>query len=46
MVKVYRGERLVKMDDNGKADPYIKVHLANVEIKTRKIKESLNPIFN
>ena len=46
MVKVYRGERLVKMDDNGKADPYIKVHLGNVEIKTRKIKESLNPIFN
>ena len=46
MIKVFRGERLVKMDDNGKADPYVKIHLGNVDLKTRKVKESLNPVFN
>ena len=46
MIKIFRGEKLVAMDGSGKADPYVKFYLSGLEIRSKTIKETLNPVFN
>lgn len=47
VINVYKGARLVKMDDiGGGADPYVKFDLGGLKIKTDYQKSTLKPVFN
>ena len=47
VIKVYRGDRLVRLDDfGGGADPYVKFDLGGLKIKTDYQKSTLIPVFN
>lgn len=45
-IKIFKGANIVAMDGNNKADPYVKFYLSGLEIKSKTIKETLNPVFN
>ena len=45
-VKVFRGEKLKKMDTFGKADPFVQVEYGSTSTQTTVLKVSLDPVWN
>lgn len=43
--KIYQAQGLVPSDDNGLADPFVKISLANATGQTETVTASLNPIW-
>ena len=43
--KIYQAQGLVPSDDNGLADPYVRIALAGASKETHTVKASLNPIW-
>lgn len=45
-VNVYRAENVSAHDGSGTSDPFIRVSLGGIMIKTKIVEKSLNPVFN
>lgn len=45
-IKVFRGEKLKKMDTFGKTDPYVQIIYAGMEVKSTILKVTLDPVWN
>lgn len=43
--KIYQAQGLVPSDDNGLADPFVKIALGNASLQTETVTASLNPIW-
>ena len=45
LIRIFRGDRIVSMDSNGLADPYIVFDFGGLNIKTDCKRETLKPLF-
>ena len=46
-VSIFRGERIIKLDTFGKgADPYVKLDMGGMKLKSKFVKNSLSPVFS
>ena len=45
-IRVFKGQKLKKMDTFGKCDPYVQVFYGSFEVKTSVLKITTDPVWN